>query len=81
MHAAGGVQGCQGVVSPEIRITVVSHYAGAGTKPRPTARAAGALKLLSHLSIQSYQPDNLTSHCCACTKSTLSTEPFPQPQK
>lgn len=80
MHA--GVHGCQGVVSPEIRITVVSHYAGARTKLRPTARAAaGVLKLLSHLSIQSYQLDNLTSHRCACAKSTLSIEPLPQPQK
>lgn len=79
MHA--GVQGCQGVVSPEIQITAVSHYAGAGTKPRPTARAAGDLKLLSHLSIQSYQFDKLTSHRCACAKGTLSIEPFPQAQK
>lgn len=78
MHA--GVQGCQGVVSPEIQITVVSHYAGAGTKPGPTARAAGALKL-SHLSIQSYQFDKLTSHPCACAKGTLSTEPFPQAKR
>lgn len=69
----------EGAVSPGTPITVVSHHVGVGTKPRPSARAAGALNCWVNLSsltsfLSGYWKSNLTS----LWKNTLSTEPSSQ---